>query len=430
MLLNISIILIAVALLSLLIYLFCASRRRKKENRFARRFFGGVAVLCTLAAAVLFIIYCKSNNIKIFNKLKEYDPVESYTQSLAKDGAEAAFAIVPDAVFSQGNNVYFKNGKGDLFTVEYSEESAAFDTKTVYNGAVFVDGGKTLRAIITDENELILDGYLQYSVYDGQKIEFENKVVATDVAYCSLTNNSVLYITTDGKLYALGFNEYGQLGDTTTKNKASATLVTDNISRCSISDTHSMTVDSFGIFKAVGDNSYSQLGNKTAVSAQEPIKIMQGIKDVKAGNYFSVVLAVNGQLFTAGNNELGQLGNGGEAFKAELIPIMNGVKKVDVCGNTIAALTFDGELFVWGDNTGCKAGVPNETVLPSPVKIKDGVFDFTLFDTGVAIITDTRDILISDAKGSINTALTFNAQIPVTPDDSDVINSQNQTDAA
>lgn len=430
MLLKVSIIFGAAALLSLIIYAFCASKRRKKPKKFARRFFGTIAVLCTLTAAVLSIIYCRANNIKIFNKLKEYDPVTTYTESLTKDGAEAAFPLAPDAVFSYSDSIYFKNGKGDLFTVEFSEEDAVYSAKTVYNGAVFVDGVKTLRAMITDDNKLILDGYLQYSVYDGEKLEFKNKVIASDVAYCSLTNNSVLYITTDGSLYGLGFNEYGQLGDSTTKNKATPTLVTDNISRCAISDTHSMTVDSFGIFKTVGDNSYSQLGNKTAISAKEPIKIMQGVKDVRAGNYFSVVLAVNGQLFTAGNNDAGQLGNGGEAFKAELIPIMNGVKKIDVCGNTVAALTFDGELFVWGDNTGCKAGVPKETVLPSPVKIKDAVFDFVLSDTGVAIITDTRDILLSDASGNINTILTFNAQISVTPDDSNTINGQNQTDAA
>ncbi len=444
MLLNVSIVLIAVAVLSLLIYLFCASKRRKKEKRRLRRFFGGLAVLCTLASAVLFIIYCKSNNIKIFNKLKEYDPVVKYQEVLTKDGEEKALPLLPDAVFAQGENVYFKNEKGDLFDlgINYidvvtdseseTDEDWKFDgffANTVYNGAEFVCGSKTLRALITDENKLVLDGYLKYSEYDGQKLEYKNKVIANDVEYVQTTDNSLLYVTSDGSLYGLGFNEYGQLGDATTKNKATPTFVTDNISRFGISDTHSMTVDNFGIFKAVGDNSYSQLGNKTAVSAKEPIKIMQGIKDVKAGNYFSVVLAVNGELFTAGNNDYGQLGNGGEAFKAELISIMKGVKKIDVNGSTVAALTFEGDLYVWGDNKGFKAGYEKEGNIPSPVKIKSDVFDFALADTGVAVITNNRDIEFS-IDGKFEKALEFLAKFPVQKIEGDTINEQTQPDAA
>ncbi len=452
LLLNISIALVIAAVLSLVIYIFSASKRRKKEKKKTRRFFGAIAVLCTLAAAVLFIIYCRSNNIKIFNRLKEYDPVLKYSQVLIQSDAQGALPYLPDAVFAQGESVYFKNGKGDLFKIQALMEMAAtgdrepvptgvvYKTETVSNGAQFVGGGKTLRALITDKNELILDGYLQYSEYDGGKIEFKNKVIAKDVVYCDLTSNSVLYITKDGSLYGLGFNEYGQLGDTTTKNKSTPTFVTDNISRCAISETHSMTVDSYGIFKAVGDNSYSQLGNKTAISSTEPIKIMQGIKDVKAGNYLSLVLAVNGQLFTAGNNDKGQLGNGGQAFKAELISIMNGVKKIDVNGSTVAALTFEGDLFVWGDNEGFKAGFEKEGNIPSPVKIKSDVYDFALSDTGVAVITNNRDIELSDsfainaleshtADSEFEKALQFNATLPEEKVEGDTINDQNQADA-
>ncbi len=441
MLLKVSIILSVTAIVSLIIYSLCASKRRKKSHKFARRLFGAITVLCMLAAVVIFIIYCKSNNIKLFNKLKEYDPVTTYKEVLENDGEQAAVSLLPDGVFAQGENVYIKNEKGDLFAIEKNYIGAVtgseptelkvdgYYAKTIYNGAEFVCGDKTLRAIINSENELVLDGYLQYSVYDGGKLEYKNKVIANDVVYCQTTNNSLLYVTTDGKLYGLGFNEYGQLGDTTTKNKATPTFIADNISRFSISDTHSMTVDEFGILNAVGDNSYSQLGNKTAISAQEPTKIMQGIKDVKVGNYLSVVLAVNGELFTAGNNDFGQLGNGGEAFKAELISIMKGVKKIDVNGNTVAALTFEGDLYVWGDNKGFKAGYEKEGNIPSPVKIKSEVFDFTLSDTGVFVITNTRDIEKSES-GKFEKVLEFGAKLPAEPDENGTINDQSKPDAA
>jgi len=448
MLLKVSIIFGVAAILSLMIYAFCASKRRKKPKKRARRFFGALTVLCTLTAAVLFIIYCRSNNIKIFNRLKAYDPVVKYQEVLTKDGEQKALPYLPDAVFAQGENVYFKNEKGDLF--EISNAAAVmndnpytpFCVNTVYNGAQFVCGGKTIRAIINDDKELVPDGYFVYSEYDGQKLEYKNKVIADNVEYVQATSNSLLYVTSDGSLYGLGFNEYGQLGDTTTKNKSTPTFVTDNISRFSISETHSMTVDGYGILKAVGDNSYSQLGNKTAISAQEPTKIMQGIKDVKVGNYYSIVLAVNGELFTAGSNDFGQLGNGGEAFKAELISIMKGVKKVEINGNTIAALTFEGDLYVWGDNNGFKAGHEKEGNVPSPVKIKSDVFDFALSDNGVAVITNNRDIEMSDSfvlksiveghtvDKEFEKAFVFNAKFPEQKVEGGTINEQNQPDAA
>ncbi len=441
MLLNVSIILGVAALLSLGLYIFFASKRRKTVKKRITGFFGIVALVCLLAAAVTLIIYCKSNNIKIFNKLKVYDPVVKYQEVLEKSGEEKALPLLPDAIFAQGENVYFKNENGDLFEIQELIEMAAtgdqgpapiesvYRPETVYNGAEFVCGGSTIRAIINDEKELVLDGYFKYSEYDGQKLEYKNKVVATVVVYAQATINSLLYVTSDGSLYGLGFNEYGQLGDATTKNKATPTFVTDNISRFSISETHSMTVDEFGILNAVGDNTYSQLGNKTAISAKEPTKIMQGIKDVKVGNYFSVVLAVNGELFTAGNNDFGQLGNGGQDFKAELISIMKGVKKVEVNGSSVAVLNFDGELFVWGDNKGFKAGYEKEGNIPSPVKIKSDVYDFALSDTGVAVITNNRDVEMS-IDGKFEKALEFNAKLPEEKVEGDTINDQTQPDAA
>ncbi len=431
MLLKASITLGATSFLTLLIYMFCASKHRKKPKKAARKFFGTLTVLCMLSAAVLFIIYCKSNNIIFIDKLNEYDPVGEYKLKLEQSDESEAFPLLTDAVFAQGDNFYLKNGNGDLFELESKTEGEiqTHSLKTVYNSVNYVCGDNLLRAIITAENELVLDGHFQYSVYDGQKLEYKNKVVATDVVYAQATNNSLLYSTTDGSLYGIGFNEYGQLGDATTKNKPSPTLITNNISRFSISDTHSMTVDKFGVLKAVGDNSYSQLANKTAISAQEPIKIMQGIKDVKVGNYYSVVLAVNGEVFTAGNNEHAQLGNSGENFKAELISIMKGVKKIDINNDTVAALTFEGDLYVWGDNSGLKAGYEKEGNIPSPVKIKSDVFDFALSDTGVCVIANNRDIEKSN-NGKFEKVIEFGAKLPVVSDGNITAESQNTPDVA
>lgn len=419
MLLKLSIIFLASAAVCLAAYIYISKTRTRNRARGIRRFFGGLSLLSAITSAVLFVIFCRANNINFFNRLKSYDPVASYTKSLAENGADTAYAGLPDGIFSFDGSIYFKNGNGDMFeivsqtvTAEDGTVTDSHSAKTVANGALYLGGKSTLRATVNDKKELVLDGYLRYSEYDGQRIEYNNKVIAKGVEYCSLTDNSLIYITESGDMYALGFNEYGQLGDTTTKNKDTPTYVQPDMKSCSVSETHLMTVDKFGTLYAVGDNSYSQLGNKTAVPTTEPITIMQGVKDVRVGNFYSVVLAVNGEVLTAGSNEKGQLGNSGEAFKAELVPILSGVERIEINGDTCAALTYGGELYVWGDNADFKAGYAGEAILPSPVKLLDNVLDFTLSENGVAVITRDRDILKSAQAGGFVPVLTFGAQIP------------------
>ena len=405
MLLYISIISLIIFVGAILLY-FLPKRNSAKIKK----------LLIILAAAALFcslitgIIYIKANNIKLFDRVKSYDVKEKYTASVAKDGAEAAYNLLPVSAFAQNDSFYISNSKGDAFLI--TKEEDRYSLKTEFNKIAYLGADKTLRASITTNGELILDGYLLYSKYDGNVIEYKNKTIAKNVEYCNFTSNSLFYITKSGDLYALGFNEYGQLGDNTVKNKPKPELIKSGITRASVSDTHSMIIDKFGTLYAVGDNSYSQLGNKTAISSTELIKTMQGVKDVKVGNYYSLVLTVNGELYTAGINENGQLGNDGQQFKAELIQTLSNVEKIEINQNSCAALTYSGELYVWGSNKNNKLSSKQAENITAPLKISENVYDFAISDSGIVIITTDRDVLISSETGEIETAITFGAQIP------------------
>lgn len=371
----------------------------------------GLISIAGLIFTIIFgTIYIKDNNTKIFSKVKKYDLQKTYTELLTKKGPEKAYDLLPVEAFSINDEAYFINSKSDVFTVIGSEEG--YKPETSLSEVAFLDSSKTLKATITTNGDLILDGYLFYSTYENAKIEYKNKKIAENVEFCNFTNNSLFYINKKGELYALGFNAYGQLGDTTTKNKAKPTLVKSDILKASVSDTHALIVDKFGTLYAVGDNTYSQLGNNNAVSSTELIKIMQGVKDVRAGNNYSMVLTVNGELYMAGNNEYGQLGNNGEQYKAKLIQTLSGVEEIDINGNTCAALNHSGELYVWGDNTDFKAGTDKPEKILTPFKVSDNVYDFTLSDSGVVIITNDRDIVLSNDAGALETAISFGAQIP------------------
>ncbi len=407
--LKVSIILFVTALFFLVIYAVSSSKSKQRKNKKkAPRLTGVIAALCLTCSVILCVIYLKEKNIKIFNRLNSYDLPEKYTSTLASDGADKAYSLLPINVFIQNNDIYFINSENDCFLKSQTENIF----KTILNDTSYIGGEKTLKTTLKTDGDLVLDGFFLFSKYDEEYLEYSNKVIADNVRSCSCSDNSLFYITNDNKLYAMGFNEYGQLCDTTVKNKTSPVFIMDNVQAADISDTHAMIVDKFGTLYASGDNSYSQLGNKTAISTTELTKVMQGVKDVKVGNYFSLVLTVNGELYTAGINDKGQLGNNGEEFKAQLVQILSGVEKIAINGNTCAALTYSGELYVWGDNTACKAGVVQDDIIYSPLKIQENVYDFALGSFGVVVLNKDRNILLSAQDGSFSAVIDFAAQIP------------------
>lgn len=406
MLLKTSIVFAVLFIVFGLIYLKVSKNKKRKK---AGRVLGILSLLSLISALVMISLFIKIEDIKIFNKVKTYDVLTSYNDALSKKGADKAYEFLPVRVCADNDGIYFINSKNDLFKIEKNDDGYAAKTKS--NSIANVKSSKTINATLSDGGALTLDGYFLYSKFEQEYVSFKNKKIASDVASFSLTSNSLMYVTNDGKLYSMGFNEYGQLGDQSTKNRSEPEFIKDGIKKAEISDTHSMIVDKYGTLYAVGDNSHSQLGNKTAVSSTDYTKIIQGVKDIQIGSYLSLVLSVNGELYTAGKNDLGQLGNGGESFKAELILALSGVERISAKDNTCAALTHSGELYVWGDNKNGKAGAKDAEFVNVPTKIADNVYDFALSENGIVIINYDRDILVHSAGETI-TALEFNATVP------------------
>ena len=410
--LKISLTFFIVALLCLVIYLSLYRKKRKKTKKppFIARLSGLLTVLCFISSLVCGIVYLKQENIKLFNRINSYDVKSKYAEEIEKGNTDAAYKILPDRIFSCGNGILFANGLDDEFEMFSDENGITF--KTAKNNVRLTAGTESIKAHLSSNGELILDGSFLYSKYDEQLLEYSNSIISKNVRNFSVTSNSLLCVTDSDDLYSIGFNEYGQLCDSTTKNKESLVLSMQNVKSADLSDTHALIIDKYGTLYACGDNSYSQLGTKNAISSTEPVKIMQGIKDVRAGNYFSLVLSVNGDLYTAGINKKGQLGNNGEEFRAELIQILTGIEKIDVNGNTCAALTNSGHLYVWGDNKDGKGGSDAGEVLSSPIKIADDVYDFALYDSGVAVLTKDRDIKLYKGNTEPDTVFTSDAAIP------------------
>ncbi len=124
-------------------------------------------------------------------------------------------------------------------------------------------------------------------------------------------------ITTDGKLYVWGDNSYGQLGfGHTAIQNIPLSVNVEGVSAwktASAGYSHTMAITTDGKLYAWGDNDYGQLGLGNSGDTQNtPQQVGDKTywKSVSAGNDFTLALTDEGKLFIWGQNDYGQLGLG------------------------------------------------------------------------------------------------------------------------
>jgi alpha-tubulin suppressor-like RCC1 family protein len=73
-----------------------------------------------------------------------------------------------------------------------------------------------------------------------------------------------LFLKSNGSLWAMGYNAYGQLGDgTTSDNNHPEQIVASNVTAIAGGDNHSLFLKSNGSLWVMGYNAYGQLGDGT-----------------------------------------------------------------------------------------------------------------------------------------------------------------------
>jgi alpha-tubulin suppressor-like RCC1 family protein len=132
-----------------------------------------------------------------------------------------------------------------------------------------------------------------------------------------------LFLTNDGKVYACGRNSEGQLGDGTYTNRLTPIPITTNIGTSlpiiaiATAGYNSLFMRSDGKVFACGSNESGQLGNGNTTQQNTPIEISTTnigttypITAISAGWNNSLFLRSDGKVFACGSNSSGQLGDG------------------------------------------------------------------------------------------------------------------------
>ena len=117
-------------------------------------------------------------------------------------------------------------------------------------------------------------------------------------------------IAQDGSLYMWGVNDFGQIGDGTTKNRYKPTKILDHVVSVSLGDYYSGAITQDGSLYMWGSNDSGQIGDGTTEDRYKPTKILDHVIAVSLGVGHSGAITQDGSLYMWGWNSDGQIGDG------------------------------------------------------------------------------------------------------------------------
>jgi len=203
--------------------------------------------------------------------------------------------------------------------------------------------------------------------------------IGTDENWATISagNGFSLAIKTDGTLWAWGKNNKGQLGigsDVATQTPTQ--IGNDKWFSVSAGHSFSLAIKADGTLWAWGENNKGQLGNGTDNTVANPNPIQIGTDDnwwrISAGYRHSLALKADGTLWVWGSDSMGQLGNGITSYDPQNVPIQIGSEQwrvISAGGFFSTAIKADGTLWAWGDNYYGQIANGNTDTQPSPTQI-------------------------------------------------------------
>ena len=194
-------------------------------------------------------------------------------------------------------------------------------------------------------------------------------------------------IAQDGSLYMWGVNDFGQIGDGTTKNRYKPTKILDHVVSVSLGDYYSGAITQDGSLYMWGSNVYGQIGDGTTEDRYKPTKILDHVIAVSLGVSHSGAITQDGSLYMWGSNSRGGIGDGTTEVRYKPTKILDHVIAVSLGVGHSGAITQDGSLYMWGWNSDGQIGdgttkaryTPTQITIPGGVALpSDLKFDFDI----------------------------------------------------
>lgn len=185
----------------------------------------------------------------------------------------------------------------------------------------------------------------------------------------------------DGKVYAWGRGDSGQMGNGATTNRSTpvASSLPTGAAKLAVGYAHSLAIGTNGKLYAWGQGNVGALGNGTNTVSTTPVAISLPASgtplSVAAGAYHSLAIGANGTLYAWGSNINGVLGDGSNTGRYSPVPITlaPGVSANAVASGSNAkhslAMGSNGKLYAWGEGTNGQIGDGGATNRSTPVQV-------------------------------------------------------------
>ena len=275
---------------------------------------------------------------------------------------------------------------------------------------------------------------------------FMKKQIEWELVQIESGNNHSLALDSEGKVYAWGRNSEGQLGDGTNIDRSIPVLVDisgvlngKNIVKVSAGADHSLALDDQGKVYAWGRNNEGQLGDGNfeeyddygsndygyddygyddygyddygsndygytfqGIDSNVPVEVDtsgvlggKNIVEIRAGSFYSLALDDQGKVYSWGSNFNGQLGDGTTIkrftpVEVDTSGVLDGknIIQISAGGDYSLALDDQGKVYAWGDNFNGQLGDGNleEYYYYGYVEIRG-------IDSSVPVEVDTSGVL-------------------------------------
>ena len=326
-------------------------------------------------------------------------PINAATYSVTTTVASDLFEVQTVTSRIWGLNDFGQLGLGNTRSPQITPQTLfGFTDITVFGGG-FVHS-VALRAdgtLLTAGSDIY--GQLGDGVIGGRIQTTFAAVTDGNIANITAVSGGVnhnLALRSDGTIWAWGQGTSGQLGNGMSENSGTPVQVGANIAGFDrqiiqiSAGYHNLALTADGKVWAWGANNYGQLGNDTVGNSSTPVPVLtasgglqlSGVAQISAGEFHSVALKTDGSVVVWGNNEYGQVGNNtlinSVPFPTATATTMGIVTSISAGAYHTVALKADGDVWAWGyggdgaigDNNPADALVPRRTTIANVVRIE------------------------------------------------------------
>jgi alpha-tubulin suppressor-like RCC1 family protein len=239
--------------------------------------------------------------------------VVSNVTAIAAGGVHSLFLKSDGSLWTMGANNSGQLGDGTFNNTNRPEQIVASNVTAIAAGA-----GHSL--FLKSDGSLWAMGYnVAGQLGDGtyNRTNLPEQIMASNVTAIAAGGYHSLFLKSDGSLWAMGQNINGQLGDGTYATvypygtNFPEQIVASNVTAIAAGGFFSLFLKSDGSLWAMGDNQYGQLGDGTFNTTNQPEQVVaSNVTAITTGGFFSLFFEGDGSLWAMGYNHYGELGDG------------------------------------------------------------------------------------------------------------------------